>query len=71
MEKGILYWITGLAGSGKTTIGNMLYYEIKKKESNTVILDGDILKNISKEISGYSYEDRKNVQECIPIFAKY
>lgn len=59
MEKGILYWITGLAGSGKTTIGNMLYYEIKKKESNTVILDGDILKNISKEISGYSYEDRK------------
>ncbi len=59
MKKGILYWITGLAGSGKTTIGNMLYYEIKKKESNTVILDGDILKNISKEISGYSYEDRK------------
>ncbi|MBU5488413.1 adenylyl-sulfate kinase [Clostridium sp. MSJ-8] len=59
MEKGILYWITGLAGSGKTTIGNMLYYEIKKKKSNTVILDGDILKNISKEISGYSYEDRK------------
>ena len=59
MKKGILYWITGLAGSGKTTIGNMLYYEIKKKESNTVILDGDIFKNISKEISGYSYEDRK------------
>lgn len=46
MNKGILYWITGLAGSGKTTIGNMLYYEIKKKASNAVILDGDILKNI-------------------------
>ena len=32
---GILYWITGLSGAGKTTIGNRLYYELRKiKEKN-------------------------------------
>ena len=34
MENGCLYWITGLSGAGKTTIGNALYYELKKKRDN-------------------------------------
>ena len=59
MEKGILYWITGLSGAGKTTIGNALYYELKKKNNNLVILDGDILKNLVGDSLGYSKEDRK------------
>ena len=42
MQEGILYWITGLSGSGKTTIGNRLYYEMKKTYDNVVLLDGDI-----------------------------
>lgn len=44
MDKGTLYWITGLSGAGKTTIGNRLYYKMKSKKKNTIILDGDILK---------------------------
>lgn len=59
MEKGILYWITGLSGAGKTTIGNALYYELKKKNNNLVILDGDILKKLVGDSLGYSKEDRK------------
>lgn len=55
---GKLYWITGLAGAGKTTIGNALYYELKKEKSNVVLLDGDILKGIVGEKLGYSYEER-------------
>lgn len=58
MEKGILYWITGLSGSGKTTIGSSLYYELKKRYSNLVILDGDILKKLTGDSLGYSKEDR-------------
>lgn len=42
--KGILYWITGLSGAGKTTIGNALYYKLRQNKSNIIILDGDILK---------------------------
>lgn len=46
--KGTVYWITGLAGSGKTTIGNALYYKMRK-QIPVVLLDGDILKDIVGE----------------------
>lgn len=60
MQKdGTLYWITGLSGAGKTTIGNYLYYELRKKQNNVVILDGDILKNIVNDTPGYGIEDRR------------
>lgn len=58
MDKGTLYWITGLSGAGKTTIGSALYYELKKSCSNLVILDGDILKTLTGDSLGYSREDR-------------
>lgn len=57
---GTLYWITGLSGAGKTTIGSKLYYELRKKQDNVVFLDGDALKNIvSGETLGYTEEDRR------------
>ena len=59
MQEGILYWITGLSGAGKTTIGNRLYYEMKKSRDNVVLLDGDILKEIVDENVGYSDEQRR------------
>ena len=46
INKGTLYWITGLAGAGKTSIGNILFKYIKKKYRNTIFLDGDILRAI-------------------------
>lgn len=58
-RKGTVYWITGLSGAGKTTIGNRLYYELKQKNDNVVLLDGDILKNIVGDELGYSENDRR------------
>lgn len=58
MNKGILYWLTGLSGAGKTTIGNRLYYNMKSQKQNTVILDGDILKKIAGKDLGYNREER-------------
>lgn len=58
MKKGTLYWITGLSGAGKTTIGNRLYYQMKQKEDNIVLLDGDILKQIAGKDLGYEREAR-------------
>ena len=40
-----LLWITGLSGSGKTTISKIIYSELKKNYSNIILLDGDILRN--------------------------
>lgn len=59
MQRGVLYWITGLAGAGKTTIGNRLYYEMKKEQDNIVLLDGDILKQVVNDNPGYSVEERR------------
>ncbi len=56
---GILYWITGLSGAGKTTIGNRLFYELRKHRSNVVLLDGDIMKNIVNDKPGYTTEERQ------------
>ena len=55
--EGVTYWITGLSGAGKTTIGNRLFYELKRKADNVVLLDGDILKGLFK--GDYSLTDRK------------
>ena len=59
LQNGVLYWITGLSGAGKTTIGNRLFYELRKEQDNVILLDGDILKNIVSDEIGYSNEDRR------------
>ena len=57
---GIVYWITGLSGSGKTTIGKLLYERMKKTYPNTVFLDGDTLRKVFGEDLGYTKEERRN-----------
>ena len=58
VKKGTVYWITGLDGSGKTTIGNALYYKMKKS-TPVVLFDGDILKEIAGGgVPGYTKEER-------------
>lgn len=46
---GRVFWITGLSGAGKTTIGYLLYTKLKIQKNSIVFLDGDELrKNIWK-----------------------
>lgn len=40
-EKGTVYFFTGLAGAGKTTIGGLFYQRLKEKRPNAVLIDGD------------------------------
>lgn len=53
-----VYWITGLSGAGKTTIGKVLYEKIKEKYPNTVFLDGDTMRRVFGDDLGYTREDR-------------
>lgn len=54
-----VYWITGLAGAGKTTIGRLLYEYLKKKNDNLVFLDGDVLRKVFGNDLGYTERERR------------
>jgi adenylylsulfate kinase-like enzyme len=45
-SKGILFWITGLSGTGKTSIGDSIFSHIKKKYGPTILIHGDDFRNI-------------------------
>ncbi len=53
-----VYWITGLSGAGKTSVGKLLYEKMKQKYPNTVFLDGDVLREVFGNDLGYTREER-------------
>lgn len=40
-EKGTVYFFTGLAGAGKTTIGGLFYQRLKEHSPDAILIDGD------------------------------
>ena len=59
-NKGILFWITGLSGSGKTQISKKIYKQIKKNYGPTILFSGDDIRKIF-DLKGYSYKDRLEI----------
>ena len=57
-QQSIVIWITGLSGSGKTTIGREVYNKFKNIQANTVFLDGDSFREILGNDLGYEPSDR-------------
>ncbi|MCP4605093.1 MAG: adenylyl-sulfate kinase [Proteobacteria bacterium] len=57
--QGTVYWITGLSGSGKTTIGEMFTRELKRLGRPTAFLDGDEIRNVLGNDIGHSADDRR------------
>lgn len=45
MEKGTVYFFTGLAGAGKTTIGGLFYRRLKERRPDAQLIDGDQVRN--------------------------
>ena len=60
MQKGRMFWVTGLSGAGKTTISTLLYQYLKKKEDNIVFIDGDKIREVYQN-TDYSVEGREKI----------
>ena len=67
-QKGIAIWMTGLSGSGKTTIAKEIEKKLYSKGFITQVLDGDnIRKGISKNLN-FTNEDRaENIRRVAEI----
>ena len=59
LQWGKVFWITGLAGAGKTTFGKLLLERIKQEKEKVIFLDGDDLRNSICDDLGYSAMERK------------
>ena len=58
-SKGLVIWLTGLSGSGKTTTGKVLERYFREKGSKVEFLDGDELRRVISSELGFSKEDRE------------
>ena len=59
-NKGIVFWITGISGSGKTQIGKKVKKHIIKNYGPTILFSGDDIRNIFN-LKKYSFKDRMKV----------
>ncbi|WP_090765799.1 adenylyl-sulfate kinase [Pedobacter soli] len=67
-QNGLVIWLFGLSGSGKTTISNLLGEQLKAEGYFSVALDGDALREgINKDL-GFSEQDRtENIRRAAEI----
>ncbi len=73
-QKGVVIWLYGLSGSGKSTIANEVERRLHAQGRFTVILDGDNLRAGLNHNLGFSDEDRsENIRrnsEVARLFAQ-
>ena len=67
-QNSFLMWFTGLSGSGKSTIANVVEQRLQEQGINTYTLDGDnIRKGINNDLS-FSPEDRtENIRRIAEV----
>lgn len=67
-QKGLVIWITGLSGSGKSSIAVELEKKLHIEGYLTQILDGDKIRNGINNNLGFSIEDRyENIRRIAEI----
>ena len=58
-HKGMVIWLTGISGAGKSTIASHLEHLLWEEGKNTAVLDGDFLRHGITNDLGFSPEDRR------------
>ncbi len=57
-EHGEVFWVTGLAGAGKTTLAGVLVRELRRTGRKVVFLDGDAVRAVLAPDAGHSPRER-------------
>ena len=60
-HEGWCLWLTGLPGSGKSTIANLLMEELKMKNIHAALVSVDMLRRAVTPKPSYSEEERDMV----------
>ena len=68
--KGIVFWVTGLPGSGKTSIAIKLKKPIEKMYGKTILFSGDDLRKIS-DFKDYDVKNRYLYAKSYSRLVKY
>lgn len=72
MRTGLVVWLTGMSGAGKTTIARELVAEIQKDGIRAMSLDGDILRAGLNSDLGFSPADRsENLRRVAHVAALF
>lgn len=58
-QKGAVIWLTGLSGSGKSTVAREVELALVENGHNAYVLDGDNIRHGLNKNLGFSPEDRK------------
>jgi len=67
----MVIWIIGLSGAGKSTLAHEIVMEVNRESKNTILLDGDVIREIFGNDLGYSMVDRLKNAERICQLGKF
>jgi adenylylsulfate kinase len=70
MKEGWCVWLTGLPGSGKSTVAKALVDKLKKNNINAQIISSDELRKVITPEPKYTEEEREIVYGAIVYIAK-
>jgi len=67
-QKGFVVWLTGLSGSGKSTIANALEVMLHQRKMRTFVLDGDNVRHGLNADLGFTETDRaENIRRVAEV----
>jgi cytidine diphosphoramidate kinase len=58
---GRVFWLTGLSGAGKTTVGALLRDRLREAGLQPILLDGDRLRTVLAPEAGHTPEERRQL----------